>query len=241
MKNELPTWSISILPDCKTAVYNTARVGSQSSVKQMTPVSKFSWQSYIEESASSSDDKTFTTDGLWEQLNDPLLNIWSPGHALHVFINGQLSGTVYGGIDNPKLSFSQNVKMRVGENQISLLSIICGSSGTHFEQWNAGVLGPVTLKGLNEGTRDFSKQKWSYKIGLKCEDLSFHTVSRSISIEWVERSSLAQKQPLTWYHVPRSWLNSTGNLLVVFEEWGGDPKGITLVKRATGSVCADIF
>ncbi|KAJ0087397.1 hypothetical protein Patl1_07695 [Pistacia atlantica] len=36
--------------------------------------------------------------------------------------------------------------------------------GTHFEQWNAGVLGPVTLKGLNEGTRDLSKQKWSYKV-----------------------------------------------------------------------------
>ncbi|XP_031252419.1 beta-galactosidase-like [Pistacia vera] len=342
MQYELPPWSISILPDCKTAVYNTARLGAQSSVKQMTPVNKFSWQSYIEESASSSDDKTFTTDGLWEQLNvtrdasdylwymtnvnigsnegflkngqDPLLNIWSAGHALHVFINGQLSGTVYGGIDNPKLSFSQNVKMRVGDNQISLLSISVGlqNVGTHFEQWNAGVLGPVTLKGLNEGTRDLSKQKWSYKIGLKGEDLSLHTVSGSGSVEWVEGSSLAQKQPLTWYkttfnapagndplaldmntmgkgliwingqsigrhwpgyiahgscgacnyagtytdkkchtncgqpsqrwyHVPRSWLNPTGNLLVVFEEWGGDPSGITLVKRTTGSVCADIF
>lgn len=43
------------------------------------------------------------------------------------------------------------------------------------------------------------------------------------------------------YHVPRSWVKPTGNLLVVFEEWGGDPSGITLVKRTTGSVCADIF
>ena len=33
------------------------------------------------------------------------------------------------------------------------------------------------------------------------------------------------------YHVPRSWLNPSGNLLVVFEEWGGDPRGISLVKR----------
>jgi len=33
------------------------------------------------------------------------------------------------------------------------------------------------------------------------------------------------------YHVPRSWLKPTGNLLVVFEEWGGDPKWISLVKR----------
>jgi len=37
--------------------------------------------------------------------------------------------------------------------------------------------------------------------------------------------------PLDRYHVPRSWLNSGGNSLVVFEEWGGDPNGIALVKR----------
>lgn len=42
------------------------------------------------------------------------------------------------------------------------------------------------------------------------------------------------------YHVPRSWLNPTGNLLVVFEEWGGDPNGITLVRRTIGSACAYI-
>ncbi|EOA26208.1 hypothetical protein CARUB_v100167700mg, partial [Capsella rubella] len=34
-----------------------------------------------------------------------------------------------------------------------------------------------------------------------------------------------------WYHVPRSWLKPYGNLVVVFEEWGGDPSGISLVKR----------
>lgn len=43
------------------------------------------------------------------------------------------------------------------------------------------------------------------------------------------------------YHVPRGWLNPSGNLLVVFEEWGGEPTKIALVQRATSSVCADIF
>lgn len=33
------------------------------------------------------------------------------------------------------------------------------------------------------------------------------------------------------YHVPRSWLKPSGNLLVVFEEWGGDPTKISLVSR----------
>jgi len=44
-----------------------------------------------------------------------------------------------------------------------------------------------------------------------------------------------------WYHVPRSWLYPTGNLLVVLEEWGGNPYGISMVKREIDSVCADIF
>ncbi|KAF9589638.1 hypothetical protein IFM89_026640 [Coptis chinensis] len=30
------------------------------------------------------------------------------------------------------------------------------------------------------------------------------------------------------YHVPPSWLNPSGNLLIIFEEWGGDPNGISL-------------
>jgi len=104
------------------------------------------------------------------------------------------------------------------------------------------VLGPVTLSGLNEGTRDLSKQKWSYKvchlplfcpvatlkgfiimirvyhhrnkpllsafclqIGLKGEALNLNTVSGSSSVEWVQGSSLAKKQPLTWYKVRLSF------------------------------------
>lgn len=42
------------------------------------------------------------------------------------------------------------------------------------------------------------------------------------------------------YHVPRSWLKPTQNLLVLFEELGGNPSGISLVKRSVTSVCADV-
>ena len=37
-----------------------------------------------------------------------------------------ITGTVYGGLDNPKLTFSGNVKLRAGINQISLLSVAVG-------------------------------------------------------------------------------------------------------------------
>ncbi|KAL3844711.1 hypothetical protein ACJIZ3_002114 [Penstemon smallii] len=43
-----------------------------------------------------------------------------------------------------------------------------------------------------------------------------------------------------WYHLPRSWLKPSQNLLVLFEELGGDPTRITLVKRSMTSVCADV-
>jgi len=40
--------------------------------------------------------------------------------------------------------------------------------------------------------------------------------------------------------MPRSWLLPTKNLLVIFEELGGDATKISLVKRSVSSVCADV-
>ncbi|KAK1290465.1 hypothetical protein QJS10_CPB18g00794 [Acorus calamus] len=340
MHYDLPPWSISILPDCKNAVYNTAKIGSQTSQMNMVPAGLFSWKSYNEET-NSFDDSSFTTVGMLEQINVtrdttdylwyntyvnidqdeqflktgkyPFLTIFSAGHALHVFINGQLSGSVYGSLEGPKLTYSGSAKLWAGSNKISILSVAVGlpNVGEHFETWNAGVLGPVVLNGLNEGKRDLTWQKWTYTVGLKGEALKLHSLSGSSSVEWMEGRSMSQKQPLTWYkaffnapggveplaldmnsmgkgqvwingqsigrywaaykasgncggcsytgtfnenkcrtncgeasqrwyHVPRSWLNPTGNLIVVFEEWGGNPSGIALVKRTVGSVCADV-
>nr|AEG76892.1 putative beta-galactosidase [Linum usitatissimum]AEG76893.1 putative beta-galactosidase [Linum usitatissimum] len=329
---DLPAWSISILPDCKTEVYNTAKVLAPRVHKKMTPLGGFTWDSYIDEVASGFASDTTTEDGLWEQLymtkdssdylwymqdvkigsdeafltngKDPFLNVQSAGHFLNVFVNGKLIGSAYGSNDNPKLTFSQSVKLNVGVNKIALLSASVGLAnvGLHFENYNVGVLGPVTLTGLNQGTVDMTKWKWSYKVGVQGEKLQLNTVAGSSSVEWVKGSMLAKKQPLTWYkstfnapegndpvaldmismgkgqiwingqgigrywpaytaqgncggcsyggyftekkcltgcgqptqrwyHVPRSWLKPTGNLLVVFEEWGGDPTGISMVKR----------
>lgn len=329
----LPPWSVSILPDCKNAIFNTAKITASSYQPKMTPASGgFSWQSSTEQTVSADDSDTIAKAGLLEQISVtrdtsdylwyltnvniqpgegflkngqyPTLTIMSAGHALHVFINGQLSGTVFGSLENPKLTYSSTVKLRAGINKISLLSVAVGlpNVGVHYDTWNTGVLGPVTLKGLNEGTRDLTKQQWSYKVGLKGEGLKLHTLDGSSSVEWAEGSLLATKQPLTWYkttfnaptgndplaldmntmgkgevwvngqsigrhwpgykangncgacsyagtftekkcrfncgqssqrwyHVPRSWLKSSGNLLVVFEEWGGNPTGISVVKR----------
>ncbi|XP_050232735.1 beta-galactosidase 10 [Mercurialis annua] len=40
-----------------------------------------------------------------------------------------------------------------------------------------------------------------------------------------------------WYHVPRSWFKPSGNILVIFEEKGGDPTKMTFSRRKTSRVC----
>lgn len=42
------------------------------------------------------------------------------------------------------------------------------------------------------------------------------------------------------YHVPRSWLKPSQNLLVIFEELGGDASKVALVKRSVTTVCAKV-
>ncbi|CAO2037710.1 unnamed protein product [Urochloa humidicola] len=327
---DLPAWSISILPDCKSVVFNTATVKEPTLVPKMNLVLRFAWQSYSEDT-NSLGDSAFTKDGLVEQLsltwdksdylwyttqvnigaNEqflksgkwPQLTVYSAGHSMQVFVNGRSYGSVYGGYDNPKLTFNERVKMWQGSNKISILSSSVGlpNTGNHFESWNVGVLGPVTLSGLNEGKRDLSYQKWTYQVGLKGESLGLHTVTGSSAVEWAGPGGM---QPLTWhkaffnapagispvaldmgslgkgqvwvnghhagrywsykansggcgrcsyagtyregrclsgcgepsqrwYHVPRSWLKPSGNLLVVLEEYGGDLTGVAMATRTT--------
>ncbi|XP_057953091.1 beta-galactosidase 8 [Malania oleifera] len=42
------------------------------------------------------------------------------------------------------------------------------------------------------------------------------------------------------YHVPRSWLQASGNTLVLFEEIGGDPTTISLATRQIRSLCSHV-
>ncbi|CAI9100577.1 OLC1v1037707C2 [Oldenlandia corymbosa var. corymbosa] len=196
---DLPPWSISILPDCKTVVYNTATLNNVPTTwPKFTPLGgPLSWQSHIEGMPSADDRDTFSKNGLWEQigltwdnsdylwyLTDvnvaadegflksgywPKLTVQSAGHVMHVFVNGGLWGTAYGTLESPNFkfpTFSKNVKLNAGVNKIAILSVAVGLAnvGTHFERYNTGVLGPVTLDGFNAGTRDLTKQNWNYKV-----------------------------------------------------------------------------
>ncbi|KAJ6352178.1 hypothetical protein OIU76_001401 [Salix suchowensis] len=339
----LPPWSISILPDCRNVVFNTAKVGVQTSHVKMLPTGSrlFSWETYDEDISSLGASSRMTTLGLMEQINvtrdttdylwyitsvninpsesflqggqGPTLTVESAGHALHVFINGQFSGSAFGTRENRKFTFTGPVNLRAGTNRIALLSIAVGlpNVGVHYETWKTGILGPVMLHGLNQGNKDLTWQQWSYRVGLKGEAMNLISPNGASSVDWIKGSLATGQQPLKWYkayfdapggneplaldmrsmgkglvwingqsigrywlayakgdcsscsysgtfrppkcqlgcgkptqrwyHVPRSWLKPKQNLLVIFEELGGDASKITLVKRSTTNVCADSF
>jgi len=44
----------------------------------------------------------------------------------------------------------------------------------------------------------------------------------------------------TWYHVPRSWLHASDNLLVIFEETGGNPFDISLKLHSIRIICGQV-
>ncbi|KAF3620758.1 Beta-galactosidase 5 [Capsicum annuum] len=69
---------------------------------------------------------------------------------------------------------------------------------------------------------------WTASANGKCDDFHYAGTYRQTKCQ------LGCGQPTQkWYHVPRSWLKPTQNLLVLFEELGGDASKILLVKRTT--------
>ncbi|KAA8536069.1 hypothetical protein F0562_028547 [Nyssa sinensis] len=254
MHYDLPPWSISILPDCKNVVFNTATVGMKTSQMQMLPSSSKlrSWETFTEDVSSVDDDSKITVVGLLEQLNvtrdttdylwyttsveispsesflhggqHPTLVVQSAGHALHVFINRDLSGSSFGTREDRRFTFAGNVNLHAGTNRISLLSIAVGlpNNGPHFETWNTGVLGPVVLHGLDQGKRDLSWQKWSYQVGLKGEEMNIVSPFGISSVGWMRGSLIADKQrPLTWYKVQNNGIAVLNCLIIIRRTFDG--------------------
>lgn len=99
------------------------------------------------------------------------LRVNTTGHILHAFVNGALVGSQYGANGNLSFVFEQEVDLRAGKNQISLLSATVGlkNYGPFYELVPYGIVGgPVELVG--NVTIDLSTSEWSYKVGLDGED-----------------------------------------------------------------------
>ncbi|KAL4643890.1 hypothetical protein ACB092_02G123900 [Castanea dentata] len=48
------------------------------------------------------------------------------------------------------------------------------------------------------------------------------------------------KPTQSWYHIPRSWLQASDNLLVIFEETGGNPFDVSIKLRSAQIICGQV-
>ncbi|KAF0930361.1 hypothetical protein E2562_032199 [Oryza meyeriana var. granulata] len=147
----LPAWSVSILPDCKTVAFNSAKVKTQTSVmvnkanmvEQQTERLKWSWMpenlrpfmtdekgnfrknELLEQIATTTDQ----SDYLWYRTSlehkgegSYILYVNTTGHELYAFVNGKLVGQQYSPNGNFTFQLKSPVKLHDGKNYISLLS-----------------------------------------------------------------------------------------------------------------------
>eukprot|EP00850_Spirogloea_muscicola_P012121 SM000077S21595 [mRNA] locus=s77:418090:424635:+ [translate_table: standard] len=248
-----------------------------------------------------------STDYLWyihslelpEELGpvNVTLEITSVGHALHAFINGDLSGSAIGGA-----IVTLPISLKGGKNEIAILSMTVGlwNYFAHFETWEAGIRGSVIVRGLPTGDLDVSSTGCWHHQAQSFKECKLALVSGNISsadlvnfdepegdrplavdlgsmgkgFAWVNGHALGRFWPSMiaqpagapcditcpyqgsynpakcrhgcgqptqrWYHVPREWLRPEDNLLVLFEEMGGDPSLVSLVERAPKTICASL-
>ncbi|KAE9456995.1 hypothetical protein C3L33_11095, partial [Rhododendron williamsianum] len=230
--------------------------------------------------------------------SDPNVTKFGPALQAHVFSGQGFCSAFLSNSDTKSAAQVKfyNKKYKLPPWSISILPN-CSSApvfntakniGLHYETRAGGILGPVTLSGLDQGTTVLTWQKWTYKVGMKGEAMDLASPNNVSSVEWTQGLSSEGQNPLTWYrayfdapegdeplaldmlsmgkgqawingqsigrywpvyaqgncstcsyvgryHVPRSWLQPTQNLLVIFEELFGDVFKIALVKRTSST------
>ncbi|KAL6492900.1 hypothetical protein OROGR_032659 [Orobanche gracilis] len=309
----LPSKSISILPDCKTVAFNTAKVSTQFSTRSRQPAVKLDsperWEEY-NEVVPVFDDPSLKSDSLLEQMSttkdasdylwytasyhqledlQSLITVKSCGHVLRAFVNGALIGSGHGIYRNTSFTLETKVALKSGVNNISLLSIMVGlpDSGAYMERRAAG-LQTVSVQ-ENQVVKNLTDYQWGYQVGLLGERLRLYTEEgqyyaqwtsfnpcsktlkwykstfdapegtdpvalnlgsmgkgeawvngQSIGRYWISFLTPAGTPSQIWYHIPRSFLKPTDNLLVLFEEEIGNPLGISVDTVSVTKVCGHV-
>ncbi|KAI3464538.1 hypothetical protein Pfo_021201 [Paulownia fortunei] len=217
---QLPRKSISILPDCKTVAFNTAKA-IQFSTRSRQPAVKLDsperWEECIEV-IPVFDDTSLRSDLLLEQMNttkdasdylwytasyqqsedsQSVITVKSRGHVLRAFVNGVLIGSGHGIYRNSSFNLETTVPLNSGVNNISLLSIMVGlpDSGPYLERRAAG-LQTVSVQ-ENQDVKNLTNYSWGYQVGLLGERLQLYTEEGSSHAQWSNFNS--SSQPLKWY------------------------------------------
>ncbi|KAJ6409928.1 hypothetical protein OIU84_009424 [Salix udensis] len=224
----LPARSISILPDCKTVVYNTMTVVSQHNSRSFVKsrkTNKLDWNMYSEtipaqlvvdsilpkELYNLTKDKTdytwFTTtinvdrrDMNERKRINPVLRVASLGHAMVAFVNGEFVGSAHGSQIEKSFVLQHSVDLKPGINFVTLLGTLVGlpDSGAYMEHRYAGPRG-VSILGLNTGTLDLTSNGWGHQVGLSGETAKLFTEEGGEKVTWTKVQKAGP--PVTWYKI----------------------------------------
>ncbi|KAJ8424862.1 hypothetical protein Cgig2_003149 [Carnegiea gigantea] len=227
IKHTLPPKSISILPDCKTVVFNTEYIAAQHSarefVKSETAHQKIKWEKTLEPLPTTSDFYTVDpkeqydvtqdkTDYLWYttsvELDNvdlprkkslrPVLQVLSLGHGLLAFVNGEYVGTGHGVKREYTFPFSAPAKLKEGINNITVLGCTVGMPDSgSYMEHRFTGMRTVELQGLGTGNLDLTLNGWHHKIGLEGERLKYFTEEGAKSAKWVPAKGAGEA--MTWY------------------------------------------
>ncbi|XP_039127499.1 beta-galactosidase 6-like [Dioscorea cayenensis subsp. rotundata] len=225
----LPAWSVSILPDCKKVIFNTAKVVSQKTigdsshehkVSSQLSLASTSWEWYLEE-VGTSNNYSFTAPGLLEQINttkdasdylwystsinvkeekEVYVHIKSLGHAALLFVNKELSGLGYGNHDDASFTIDQLITLDQGNNSLEILSMMIGLQ--NYGPWFDIVpagIYSVIVDGFMQSVHDISSGVWTYQVGTDGEHLELDKLKQENSPLWASGSKLPTNQTLIWY------------------------------------------
>lgn len=243
--------SIGILQDCKTLIYQTAKVNVAKNMRVTTPVQLFNvpdkWEVF-RESIPTFSDTTLKTNALLEHTNltkdksdylwytsrfessspctNPSLYIESLGHVVHVFINNALAGSGHGSRNISVVKLQVPVSLINGQNNISILSGMVGlpDSGAYMERKSYGLTkAQISCGGTN--AIDLSGSQWGYLVGLLGDKARLHQRRNLESMKWsTNDAGLIKNQPLAWYKT-------------MFDEPSGDgPVGLNMTSMGKGEV-----
>ncbi|PHT83835.1 Beta-galactosidase 16 [Capsicum annuum] len=182
---ELPQQSISILPDCKTVAFNTAKVSTQFNTRTAFKFDSAEKWEQFEEVIPQFDDTSLRSDILLEHMNttkdvsdylwytssiqqdsmeqQPTLSVKSLGHVLHAFVNGEHVGSAHGQFRETSFTLESTVSLHKGRNNISLLSatVALPNSGSFLERRTLGVESVITQN--SKEAKDITNYSWGYQ------------------------------------------------------------------------------
>ncbi|XP_057970690.1 beta-galactosidase 6 [Malania oleifera] len=222
---ELLPKSISIIPDCETVTFNSAK--STRSNERITTSTKTldsvdGWDEYRDvilnfldtslesntllEHMNTTKDKS---DYLWYtfrfQQNSscikPVLHIESSGHVVHAFTNNIYAGAAHGNHDVKTFTFENPIQLSDGMNNISLLSVMVGllDSGAYLERRFAG-LTMVEIQCNGIVSYNFTNYTWGYQVGLMGEKLQIYMEQNLDKVKW-SKANFSAQEPLTWHKI----------------------------------------